>query len=158
MTFVSYANPGYQEGANLAFVEGLANGWFCNYEWVIRLNPDVIVRNDSWLLARMNESDVHGVFVDCYDRGCAQKCLSGLIHSDFFAFRPNRVDAHVMKDLVHITNAEDKATAFFRAIVEHGTDRWVPGTHQGGSCRVRGTASPIIHDHNYVESCVAVSP
>lgn len=151
--FVSYINPGYQQGANLAFCEGLANGWFDGYEWVVRLNPDVIVRNDSWLLSKMSETAVHGIFVNCQDSMCNQTCLGGLIHSDFFMFRPNRVNVSVMTKLSHITNAERKVTAFFQQIVAQGADRWVPGTQQGGSCRVRGAASPIIHDHNY-ESCM----
>lgn len=153
ITLVSYNNPGYQEGAILAFDEGLANGWFNGYDWVVRLNPDVIIKNDSWLVTKMSERDVHGIFVDCKDTGCQQQCLAALIHTDFFAFRPNKVDAAAIKNHSNITNAEYKATAFFHQIVVHGADRWVPGTRQGSSCRVRGAASPIIHDHSFVESC-----
>lgn len=109
-------NPGLQAGAVLAMTEAFDKGWFQDYDWVIRLNPDVIVRDDSKLLAYMNvqsnttattsatttatssnSSSVQGIFVDCHAR---VKKLGGVqdgeshrtdfqkIHTDFFAFRP----------------------------------------------------------------------
>jgi hypothetical protein len=42
-------NPGYNEGAILALTEAMDNHCFDKYEWVIRVNPDVLIRNDSFL-------------------------------------------------------------------------------------------------------------
>ncbi len=36
-------NPGYQEGAMLALSVAGGNRWFRPYDWVIRLNPDVLI-------------------------------------------------------------------------------------------------------------------
>ena len=58
-------NPGYQEGAILALTDAADHGWFENYDWVIRLNPDVPIRNDTFLQERINDVRTHGIFVDC---------------------------------------------------------------------------------------------
>ena len=42
-----------QMGAILALSEAEARGWFDGYDWVVRLNPDVIVSEDRFLRTHM---------------------------------------------------------------------------------------------------------
>ena len=70
----------------------------------VRVNPDVIIRDDAWLLQTMHNSDVDGIFTDC-DRnwtvvdgkkcsvaeGAGRRCLDSQIQSDFFGFRPSAI-------------------------------------------------------------------
>lgn len=150
-----YQNPGYQEGAILAIDEALTHSWFADYEWVVRVNPDVILRNESSLLQYMSDSQVDGIFVDCYVRPCpAERAYTeALISTDFFAIRPNAVVVnHTL--LAGIKHAEAKATQLFKAITQSGKDRWLPKTElQHGICRVIGKASPVIHDHGLIHVC-----
>ena len=148
-------NPGYQEGAVLALVEGYRHGWFEGYDWVVRLNPDVLVRNDTFLLETMQDGGVAGIFVDCLDKPCpgGRKCVDRQIHTDFFAIRPGAVSRDLILKLDN-GHAEAMATAAFSGIVKNGLDVWVPGTgpHRG-FCRVTGEFSPVIHDHAHALSC-----
>ena len=150
-------NPGYQEGAVLALVEGFRNGWFEGYDWVVRLNPDVLVRNDTFLVETMQDDAVSGIFVDCYDKPCpgGRKCVDRQVHTDFFAIRPGAVSRDLVLKLDG-RHAEAMATAAFSGIVKNGSDAWVPGTgpHRG-FCRVSGEFSPVIHDHARIWSCMA---
>ena len=43
-------------------------GWFDGYDWVIRLNPDVIIRSDAHLLPLFARSNVDAVFASCPTR------------------------------------------------------------------------------------------
>jgi hypothetical protein len=145
-------NPGYQEGAILALTEAVDHGWFDNYDWVIRLNPDVLIRNDTFLRERINDVRAHGIFVDCWDKECptGSNCVDRQIHTDFFAVRPCALPP---PDAFHSSNkgnAEGMATEIFASIVREGADSWVPrtGPHHGW-CKVSGESSPVIHTHNF---------
>jgi len=153
VTLYEADNPGYQKGAMLAVDFALERNWFAGYDWVIRLNADVIIRNDTWFLETMRDDTADGIFVDCMDKRCParRRCQSAHIHTDFFAVRPRAFK--VDPSLAGVTNAEVKSTAMFRPIVLAGRDRWVPNTAQRASCRVRGEKSPVIHDHEYLKSC-----
>jgi hypothetical protein len=152
-------NPGYQGGAILALVEGFRNGWFQDYEWLVRVNPDVLIRNDTFLLSSMGNDGVNGIFVDCKDRQCpaGNKCTSRRIHTDFFAVRPKAVELEAVLNVGDFTNAESMATKIFSGIVKNGSDVWLPdtGPHKG-HCRVVGQSSPVIHSHSYLRACGAV--
>ena len=58
----TYDNPGYQGGAILAIKKAIENNWFDGYDWVIRLNPDVLIRNETWLVETMSNKEVDGIF------------------------------------------------------------------------------------------------
>jgi hypothetical protein len=153
---VNYANPGYQDGAILAMDEALKHKWFHGYDWVVRVNADVIVRDDTWLLETMSKIEVEGIFVDCDATPCTAKqaCANAQIQTDFFVFRPSAIQGN-LADLPATRHAERKATALFQPIIRRGSDRWLPGTEfQGGYCRVAGQASPVIHDHAYLATCL----
>ena len=43
----------------------LRQGWFDSYDWVIRVNPDVIIYDERPLLALMRQPRTEGVFANC---------------------------------------------------------------------------------------------
>ena len=140
---------GYQKGAIQAIVEAENQGWIKDYDWVIRVNLDVIIRNDTWLLIQMHNTHVNGIFVDCFSRACSQKCVQNVVHSDFFAFRPKAMpDGRFEYARKRMNgNAERHATLAFREIVTSGTDAWLPNSRQKGFCRVIHSDVIHIHDH-----------
>jgi len=150
--FQSYYNPGYQKGAIMALNEAIDNNWFKNYDWVMRINPDVFVRNESFLLQMMLNDDVDGIFVDCYSMCNSSRCTAKKVHTDFFVIRPVVLPKH---SFYVRKNAEKTFTGYTRATREGGRDRWLPGTTQRGMCRVTGENSPVIHSHAYAAACVA---
>ena len=81
-------NAGYNRGAMDALAQADAHGWFSNYDWVVRLNADVIIRDDRFLSAIVARHDVDAVFVDCY---AGQQPDKVHIQTDFIMFRPNKV-------------------------------------------------------------------
>jgi hypothetical protein len=136
-----YKNTGYQTGAIQAMIDPflLANdsknnnnssnsnnnhfqqqqqptSWFDDYDWVIRLNPDVLIRNDTWLISTMMNDSIDAIFHDCYNRKLYPSVhndseynfavdddenngdhpsLSSSIpqfHTDFTAFRPRAIN------------------------------------------------------------------
>jgi hypothetical protein len=149
-----YNNPGYQHGAVMALDVALQEGWFNGFDWVVRLNPDVIIRNDTWLLDTMGDAGVDGIFADCNDTPCPArvKCEAAHINTDFFAVRPAAVTPLPIDNAVQ-PHAETRATAVFRPIVLAGRDRWLE-TEQQGYCRVRGPRATVLHEHAFLHSCV----
>ena len=152
-------NPGWQEGASLALAAAYENRWFEGYDWVIRLNPDVIIRDDSFLRQAMANDSITGIFSDCLDQPCpaGQRCMDRQIHTDFFAIRPGAVSRERVLEVAdkHASHAESMATKAFSGIVRNGSDAWLPGTgpHEG-FCRVRGKLSPVVHDHAGTWACM----
>ena len=62
---VAVRNPGKGKGAMLPLQMAEREGWWSGYDWVIRLNPDVIIRSDAHLLPLFARSNVDAVFVSC---------------------------------------------------------------------------------------------
>jgi hypothetical protein len=133
------------------------------YDWVIRLHPDVLVRNDTFLLQTMKDPSVEGIFNDCVDDAhCRndQKCRKRRIHGDALLFRPGslRKKAFFVPRKRRLTaNAEMELSREFQTVVAKGADRWIPGTGLHGTvCRVghrqilkAGAAPPpIVHSHD----------
>lgn len=148
-----YSNPGYQAGANLAMREMVKHQWYEGYEWVIRVNPDVIIRDDKWILKTLDNTNIDGIFADCIDKGCTTShCVQNHPHADFFALRTSALKK------MSFANIQKCAECIFfeetRPIINGGKDAWLidSGPHTG-ECRVRGTHSPVIHEHSYLQSC-----
>jgi len=157
VTFIAH-NPGKQAGAIAALTEGFKNSWFAGYDWVIRVNPDVLIRNDSFILEQMRDPSVSGIFDDCLDVPCpaGNGCVGRLIHTDFFAIRPCSISADALMQgaRTNATSAELMATEAFSSIIKCGADAWLPGTGpHHGECRVVGVSSPVIHDHSLSDKC-----
>lgn len=155
-----------QQGAIEALRFGFENGLFEKYDWVIRVNPDVLILDDTFLLANMLDDDVDGIFVECKERvvcnaGCENQAdvrggKTYLAHTDFFTVRPAAVD----KQLINAThdNAEKHFTNAIRQISSRGRDRWINnrGTRTRGQCRIRGPTSPVQHHHGLFKYCPQV--
>lgn len=145
ISVIETPNPGHAEGAMLAMHEGFRQGLFSQYDWVIRLNPDVLILDDRWMLKTMGDSDVDAILVDCE---------SG-IHTDFTIFRPSVLGPKAFNSsYVHV--AEFEALLEFQPIIDSERYRFLPGTWKRINCRVRGPESPVVHDHKLVPECKPV--
>jgi hypothetical protein len=118
--YVADERDPYHGGAKLGLVDPLEKGYLDAYDWVIRLNPDVLIRNETWLLTALQDPNIDGVFVWCsipsstfsnssvmaFQRPRSAALDSNqavpqhdqetngkmrLIHTDFMAFRPRAV-------------------------------------------------------------------
>lgn len=148
-------NIGYQNGAIAAMAEGDKQGWFQGYDWVVRVNPDVIIRNDTYILSTIPDAEVDGIFVDCYEvcKGATHCNDTGyLIHSDFIAFRPSVIPRDIFwnesNDATGEGNAEGMNNRTFASVVRLGRDRWLPGATPQPlrQCRVSMEEhSPVAH-------------
>jgi hypothetical protein len=150
-----YNNTGYQEGAIQSMIDPFVNNatWFDKYDWVIRINPDVLIRHDAWLIQTMMNTSFDGIFHDCYNQNYYSNPKPKL-HSDFYAFRPSAVDREMVLKSER-KNAEFHLTAAFRNIYDSGRFAFVEGARNSrrGNCRIEGTNSPVIHDHDLWTAC-----
>ncbi len=157
-------NPGYESGASYAMHVALIGGWFDGYDWVVRLNPDVVVLDES-LLVKLMRGGHEGIFVNCGRLAGALEnravcdgpgCTRGIIHTDFFAVRPdslardafagwNRSSVRVQSDGNAASTAragkeslaEIRVTRAFRPIVERRADAWLNVEPSKPACRVQ---------------------
>lgn len=164
------AEYGFQKGANLGLELGFRKGWFDPYDWIVRINPDVLIRNSTWLLQTMSDPDVDGIFVRCGTEEVFQ------LHTDFFAVRPGRVtelwagehqqqgrpSSIPFSDMVtypsgtkrHLINHELTASKYFEPIVNESRHRYLPDADPSyKKCRVRGPHSSVYHQHDSVGQC-----
>ena len=160
VTFHARPNPGYQAGAILAMSEAMKHKWFDGYDWVVRVNPDVIIQDDALLLSKMGEEEVDGVFLECAVKNitCEKRCISyRFMHTDFFAVRPQALSGASFLSRSPKGHAERTATKYFQEhIVQYGRDRWLHGAFpRGYSCRAGDGKehSPVLHSHD-VQRCV----
>ncbi len=135
----------FQFGANEAVRLGFANSWFLDFSWIIRINPDVLIRRSSWILETMNDPSVDGIFIECSRHPIK-------IHTDFFAVRPLACHFDAFEEMVEakegIGNHEMTAAKEFKHIISANRHRWLPDNEPSRSiCRVRGNQSSIIHAH-----------
>jgi hypothetical protein len=152
-TVVNFQNPGYQLGANLAMFWGIDSGAFDGYEWIIRLNPDVLILDDTWIHESIRNNDIDAILVDCYDICSVNNCTAAqvLVHTDFFAVRPRvlKKGSFNATTMERIGNAEHVTTYEFQHILSSGRHRWLPGAGpMQANCRVQGEQSPVIHTHD----------
>ena len=125
---------------------GATLGWFKPFDWVVRINPDVLIRNSSFLMDCVNDPAVDAVIIWCSPLR---------IHTDFFAFRPKALgpDAFVNMTNEHATipriNHEATVTTSFMEIIKSSRYRMVPDLKPSqGHCRVRGEKAPVYHMHD----------
>jgi hypothetical protein len=157
----------FQTGANLGPKLAFQNGWFDDYDWVIRINPDVLIRNSTWLHDKMYYNPlVEAILVQCHPHK---------IHTDFFAIRPKALLRYYQdkKDLPFaklalepwhkpyplnrtlLLNHEATTYKSFLPILKKGRHRLLPDADESnGRCRVRGEKSSVYHGH---ESCNGTS-
>lgn len=161
---------GKQLGAIQAYEDAVENGWFEGYEWIMRVNPDVVVLEDEYIRSKLTD-DVDGLFTDCKDGcvvtsirrpmkcpPCTRHCHNARPHTDFTVFRPGPIIESVRRYEHPRINAEDHTKSVIQDIVKAGRDAWMNGDHPGvglmaGFCRIRGPSSPVVHDHNFFRKC-----
>jgi hypothetical protein len=140
-----------QMGAKRAMVDPFLkeNRWFDDYDWVIRLNPDVLIRRDAWIRQTMLNTSIDGIFVDY------SKKRRKAVHSDFYAFRPSAANDKVLIDNFHKRpTAETHLYSGFRDTIRRKRVAWLPGAKiRRESARVMGKESPVIHFHAYFKAC-----
>jgi hypothetical protein len=123
------------------------NDWFKGYDWVIRLNPDVLIRRDEWLRATMVNETIDAILI----RFMAQR-----IHTDFTAFRPRAINK---TRLLHspFTNAEQHMFGGVEHLVQSGRVAWLPHAQHipEGIGRVVGSKSAVVHHHDLYRHCPA---
>ena len=147
-----YSNPGYHEGAVQAMVDPFLDNvtsWFDDYDWVIRVNMDVLIREDTWLIQTMLNPNIDLIVMDCWAHGSPVH-----FQTDFFAFRPSAVDRELLlqTDRGH---AETHFTAAFRHMYDAGRSTFIPGAKNEieAHCRIAGVHSPVLHVHELANYC-----
>ena len=140
----------FQFGANEAVHLGFNKSWFADYSWVIRINPDVLIRNSTWILQTMNDSAVDAILVECEPEPWR-------IHTDFFAIRPSACRPNAFDNMTHdygrnhVGNHEMTAALEFKKIIDANRHRWLPDNKPSyGFCRLRGPHSSVIHRHDFL--------
>ena len=132
-------NIGYQEGAVQAMIDPFLDknvSWFDNYDWVIKLNADVMIRNDTWFMQTMLNTTFDMIVHDCYS---SEFSGGPVLHSDFIAFRPRAVDRDRLLNSRRNT-AEVHITESFRGIYDSHRFAFVEGAKNevAGICRIGG--------------------
>jgi hypothetical protein len=162
-----------QLGAKRAMVDPILKHWFDDYDWIIRLNPDVLIRNETWLIENMLDPSVHAILYGFDHKGRPNSAL----HSDFYAFRPQALTSqpHITEKFLeeHLANhkmtAEEQMRVLFATLLENeaqahnrtggaatdsGRVAWLPGVKRRGSqARMLGLNSPVLHVHRLVNFC-----
>jgi len=140
-----------QSGAMAALSDATREGWFSGYDWVIRVNPDVIIRDDTFMLnAMQNDPDATGLLINCSLN--STKTSEFKIHTDFFAFKPEVLPSDVFLNPTG-RDAEDSFTNdIHEAILNKGNQRWIPGAASPDTaCRAgrkrKFNETPISHFH-----------
>jgi hypothetical protein len=140
-----------QMGAKKAMVDPFQkeNRWFDGYDWVIRLNPDVLIRRDTWIRQTMLNTSVDGIFVDYSSK------QQGRVHSDFYAFRPSAANEKALIDNFHkMPTAETHLYSGFSDSIRRKRVAWLPGARTRRTwARLIGTESPVVHFHPYFKKC-----
>jgi hypothetical protein len=151
-----YNNTDKQVGSIQAMIDPFVEkvSWFDEYDWVIRLNPDVLIRSDNWLISTMLDPNINGIFNDCkYKRKYAARPGTKL-HTDFYAFRPAAVDRELVLRSNNI-NAEYHLTAALWNIYKSNQFAYLEGAAlpRESLCRIVGVNSPVVHAHGTWKAC-----
>ena len=148
----------YQGGAVVAMLDPFLekHRWFDGYDWVIRTNPDVLIRNDDFLIRTLKNESYDGVFVRWWNNG------EPALHTDFFAFRPKEANTTALfkkfsqqiskgAEFVH---AETHLYAGFQETVKQGRVAWLPNAkRRKWAARVEGIGCDVFHTHEIVDAC-----
>jgi hypothetical protein len=151
-----------QYGAKQAMLDPFFNHWFDDYDWIFRLNPDVLIRNDTWLLEQIHKDHVQAILYRFGQAG---------FHSDFYGFRPSvyTTQPHITPKrlLSHLNDssltAEHQMMDIFGPLLKLQDDNskdaknpiaWLPGARiEPRQARLGGTESHVLHLHMLVRHC-----
>lgn len=156
--------------------------WFSGYDWVIRLNPDVLIRDDRWLLQALKNPNIGAIVHNCWyyveDQAKISTNLSEgtayKFNTDFAAFRPlalepwaflnttinprDNAELHFTRGLhwsgLRVGNEVMLSPDIFAATNGSLKITYMPDIDQDGDkCRVLGKKSPVIHHHEIAKHC-----
>ena len=154
LTIYDRSNPGPQEGAKSAISDAAQEGrWFNGYDWVIRVNPDVIIRDDTFMMDVMqNDPNATAILINCHGNYDAPKVK---VHTDFFAIKPGALRPNNFLNSTH-WNAETAFTEDISTdILKKGNHRWIEGAQpRNRMCRAgygRGERDKLHITHFHVE-------
>ena len=141
-----------------AFVRALRPAALARYDWVLVSNVDVVIANATRLTAMLANPETWAVLANCNpDRRCTVGCIHGLVHSDFFAFRPREVSFH--NETLLEQHAETYVTQIFYRAIALKHDAWIQARgFSDRSCRIRAgvrTGSPEVVHYHRDGSCAA---
>lgn len=139
-------NFGYNKGAIAAITDASKSGWFDGYDWVFRMNPDVIIQNDKWFLDTIQKDvDASLLYVECFRNLDHVKAL----HTDFFAVKLTSLPPGHLNEKNH-WNAEYQFTERMQPLIEKRQHRHIPGAYPKRihTCRIDGDPDgPVFHFH-----------
>lgn len=138
-------------GAIMAIYEAVTEKYFEGYDWVIRVNPDVLIRDDTFFRHTMSDPGLSALLINCV--GMSRKKY---LHSDFFAVRP---EVLVEEEYPEVNwGAEQSFTDWIRHTVLDKSPvnfAWVPNAYpmKHSGCRAGAGKdyydSPVIHEHAF---------
>lgn len=143
-------------GAMAALWYAIERNLFDGYDWIIRLNPDVIVRDDSFLVdSILHDPAASALLIDCMKHTKDYRNRTQ-IHTDFFALRRELLGRRIRINHPN-DNPELQFTDYLRGAGGNTPPnikglRWIPGAdHEGGDCRAGAgkplNMTPITHVH-----------
>tara|TARA_Y100000389_G_C17431492_1_gene502889 strand:- start:1057 stop:1767 length:711 start_codon:yes stop_codon:yes gene_type:complete len=140
------------------FLHALRPAALARYDWVLVSNVDVVIANATRLTAMLANPETWAVLANCNpDRRCTTGCIQGLVHSDFFAFRPREVRFH--NETVLKQHAETYVTQIFYPAIALARDAWIQARgFRDRSCRIRAgvrAGSPEVVHYHRGGSCAA---
>jgi len=166
------SNPGYQEGAiaaihDYSFISKIDSA---KYDWVVRINPDVLLLNTTRLERMMIEPNVDAILVNCKSEkdgmgytpcNASSGCIENTVNTDFTALRPSLLhkiswgpilfptpEQNKYHQLGGRANAEMDMTNHLRGVIENHRDRWISPLNPVGGCRVQ-LPGEIMHTHDF---------
>jgi len=128
-------NPGHQLGAMRAMHLLMNNSWWKGYDWVIRLNPDVLIYDDTWIDTFFRDEKLSAVLANCQANKLTK---TGHVHTDFLAMRPERIPQNSFADWETAKHAETQATNVFAEIISEKKCAWLLPMNRDLRCRARG--------------------
>ena len=127
-------------------------GVWRRYDWVIRLNPDVVVYNPDRLQRYMESPNVDAVLGSCSTP--STNPLDRRVMSDFVVFRPGRINLTTAvhrrsneEGKLQELNAENDLSYILRPIVERNRSVWIYEKTSGQNCRTK-LPHEIMHEHD----------
>ena len=139
--------------------ENKKSSWFDGYDWIVRLNPDVLIRDDTWLLETMEDSNANNAY-DAIVIPFTSKKFTNVLHSDFFAFKPTAINGTAFIEMYRqqkkddTIHAESHVYSGFQHLIENGRVTTLPNaSHRKYHARTTGPDCDIIHDHKMLHYC-----
>jgi len=152
-SIITSDTQGKQQGAIAAMTHPQAMRPFSSFDWVIRLNPDVMIYNPSYIIDLMTPNR------DAVLCNCNQNEREIRVMTDFIIFRPHAINIHARQSVVaqytrfnQTINAEKDFTRMISPTLKSRKYIWLWHSNDT-SCRVR-LPGIVYHEHT-LHRCLA---